>query len=128
MNKAAIAHATNGPFWVTHCSMANEMGSGNCGRLIARANLLRFQATKLRAALRPPLLRRGSACFRKRRSWRLIDGRSRGEGARDEGVNPSHDRPVLPRRNTGATSQCSTMNCHIFAGIYRIHNPLAKPS
>jgi hypothetical protein len=52
VNRAAIAHATNGPFWVTHCSMANEMGSGNCGRLIARANLLRFQAIQRSAALR----------------------------------------------------------------------------
>ena len=87
-NRAAIAHATNGPFWVTHCSMANEMGSGSCGRLIARANFLRFQATWLRAALRPPLLRRGWACFRKRRRWRLIDGRSRGDDGREARSRP----------------------------------------
>jgi hypothetical protein len=74
VNRAAITHPTSGPFWVTHCSMANEMGSGNCGRLIARANLLRFQATWLRAALRPPHLRCAWACFRRRRMWRLIDG------------------------------------------------------
>jgi hypothetical protein len=59
VNRAAIAHATNGPFWITHCSMANEMKSGNCGRLIARANLLRFQATWLRAALSGGILSSG---------------------------------------------------------------------
>jgi hypothetical protein len=47
------------------------------------ANLLRFQATWLRTALRPPLLRRGWACFRKRRRWRLIDGRPRGDDGRE---------------------------------------------
>ena len=48
--------------------------------MIARASLLRFQATWLCAALRRPLLRRGWACFRKRRMLRFIDGRSHGDG------------------------------------------------
>lgn len=51
VNRTAIAHETSGPFWIIHCNMANEIGSGNGGGLIAWVNLLLFQAIRLSAAL-----------------------------------------------------------------------------
>lgn len=66
-NRAAIAHATSGPFWVTHSSMAVSLVAGSQirtvvrGPLLSRANFLLLEAIASATPALTDLLRMQSA-------------------------------------------------------------------